>query len=82
MKLPAEITEAIDEMILAATWAPYPTEGGYQVRIVPADDEKRVQETAERLRALISRHTDAGASEAAEDDAIRALLGEDDGGDW
>jgi hypothetical protein len=81
VKLPAEINEAIDEMLLTATWAPYPTEGGYQVRIVSASDEERVQEATKRLKTLIIQFTDAGDFEAKEDAAIRALLGDDEG-DW
>jgi hypothetical protein len=76
VKLPAEISAAIDSLTLAIDF-----EGGRVFRALPADAQKRAQDAREALEAAILRYTDAGASEAAEDDAIRALLGEDDDGD-
>lgn len=76
VRLPAKITEAIDSLTLAIDF-----EGSRTFRVLPADAQKRAQDAREALEAAIARYTDAGASEAAEDDAIRALLN-DDGGDW
>jgi hypothetical protein len=76
MRLPAEITDAIDSLILALDW-----DGRKPFRTLAADAQKAAQDVREALEAAIVRYTDAGASEAAEDAAIRALL-DDDGDDW
>jgi hypothetical protein len=76
VRLPAEITAAIDSLTLAIDF-----EGSSTFRVLPADAQKRAQDAREALEAAILRYTDAGALEAAEDAAIRALL-DDDGDDW
>jgi hypothetical protein len=80
VRLPVEIDAAIDRLTLSLDMS-YRFEGSLMFRVLPADAQKRAQDAREALEAAILRFTDAGASEATEDAAIRALL-DDDEGDW